>query len=192
MDGKELRNIENDELLKELSIVFQMNKLMKNTLRENITMGGDFSEEEIKDALEKAGGQDILERMEQGLDTMLGTKGTYLSGGEIQRVALARAFLRKSKVLLLDEATAYADPENEEVIQQSIKKLREEEKQRESVIIMIAHRLNTVKDADQIILMDEGRILEQGSHKELMERCETYRKMYEEFTRSIEWRVKHA
>ena len=95
-------------------------------------------------------------------------------------------------MLLLDEATAYADPENEEVIQQSIKKLREEEKQRESVIIMIAHRLNTVKDADQIILMDEGRILEQGSHKELMERCETYRKMYEEFTRSIEWRVKHA
>ena len=87
MDGKELRNIENDELLKELSIVFQMNKLMKNILRENITMGGDFSEEEIKDALEKAGGREILERMEQGLDTMLVTKGTYLSGGEIQRIA---------------------------------------------------------------------------------------------------------
>lgn len=135
-------------------------------------------------AISESGSEDIVEKLSDGIDTKLGVKGSYLSGGEIQRMAIARAFLKDSSILLLDEATAYADPENEHKIRKAFESLK-----KDKTTIMIAHRLNTIRDVDEIIVIDSGKIAAKGSHDDLIVNSPEYKKLYEEFAKSIEWRV---
>ncbi len=184
--GKDIREMTEDELMSQMSIVFQQSSLLQRSIRENIDMDFGASDEEIMKAVRDSNSEDIIGRMEDGLDTVIGTEGTYLSGGEKQRIALARAFLRKRDILLLDEVTAFADPENEEKIGQSIDRLK-----KGRTTVMIAHRLNTVRDADEIIVLSSGEVEDRGRHEELLERCRTYRELYEEFSKGIEWRAEN-
>ena len=135
-------------------------------------------------ALKAARCEDIIEKMPQGLDTVVGTKGVYLSGGEMQRIALARAILKDAPIVLLDEATAFADPDNEYLIQQAFEKLVEGK-----TVIMIAHRLSTVCRAHRIFVMEKGRVAEQGSHDELLKARGLYAKMWKDYQTSAEWKV---
>ena len=184
IDGKDIRSLKEDKLLSKLAIVFQESRLLKTTLRENIAMGKDLPDNEILRALKLAQCEDILKRFDKGLDTVIGENGNYVSGGEAQRFAIARAFLRESDILLLDEATAFADPENEKAIQISIDKLKEGK-----TCIMIAHRLNAIKNADCIIAMKEGTIEAFGTHEERMKKSSYYKDLFEDYSRSIQWRV---
>ena len=172
------------ELMDKLAIVFQENKLMRRTIKENIDMGFNAGDDEIEKAIDDSRSRDILERMDKGIDTMIGEKGTYLSGGEAQRIAIARALLRNREILLLDEATAFADPENEKKIQKSIDNLKIGK-----TCIMIAHRLSAIKDVDKILVMKKGRLIAEGSHEELMKNCDYYNKLFENYSRSVKWRV---
>ena len=125
-----------------------------------------------------------MDKLENGLDTVYGTKGTYFSGGEAQRLAIARAFLKNAKLIILDEATAFADPENEHIIQESFKKLS-----KDKTTLMIAHRLSTVVDADEILVIDNGKIAEKGKHEELLAKNGVYKKLWEEYQRSVNWKL---
>ena len=127
---------------------------------------------------------DIIEKLPDGIHTVIGEKGTYLSGGEQQRITIARAVLKDAPILILDEATAFADPDNEAKVQEAFHQLS-----KGKTLIMIAHRLSTVTNADRIFVMDKGGVVEQGNHEELMERNGLYRRMFEEYTRSIKWKV---
>lgn len=184
LHGRDIRGLTEDELYRHLAIVFQENKLFKASLRDNLCMGRDYSDEQLLEALEKANATDILERFNEGLDTMLGTRGTYLSGGEVQRVAIARAFLKPAEILLLDEATASADLQNEARIYESLERLKEGK-----TTLMITHRLNNVQHADRIIVMEKGRAAAEGVHDELLETCPQYAALYHEYRRSLDWRI---
>ncbi len=138
-------------------------------------------------ALHLAGCDDILEKLPDGIHTMIGGKGVYLSGGEIQRLAIARAILKDAPIIVLDEATAFADPENEAQIQQALKELT-----KNKTVIMIAHRLSTITDADQIIVMKGGQIAEYGRHEELAARQGEYARMWTEYQKSIRWQMDNA
>ena len=187
IDGQDIRSIDEDILLSKLAIVFQESKLLKRTLRENITMGKNYSDDEILNAIKLSGCEDILSNMKNGLDTMIGEQGTYVSGGEAQRISIARAFLRNPDILLLDEATAYADPENEHKISESIEKLKQGK-----TCIMIAHRLNSITNVDKILIMQHGKLIDSGNHEELMQNSPYYRQLYENYSKSIKWRVANA
>jgi len=144
----------------------------------------DATRKEVLDALNEAQCMDIIEKLPKGIDTVIGEKGTYLSGGEQQRITIARAILKNAPILILDEATAFADPDNESRVQEALEKLSEGK-----TMIMIAHRLSTVTGADRIFVMDKGSVTESGTHEELMNKNGLYRRMFEEYNRSIEWKV---
>ena len=137
--------------------------------------------------MQKAQCQDILEKLPQGIDTVYGSEGIYLSGGECQRVALARAILKDAPLVILDEATAFADPENERLIQKSFEELT-----KDKTLIMIAHRLTTVQNASCILVMDHGRIVEQGTHQELLSKNGVYTSIWNEYQSSIKWNIKET
>ena len=159
--------------------------LFKDSVRENIRVAKpDASEEEIRAALHAAQCDDILEKLPRGLDTVIGEKGVYLSGGEQQRISLARAILKDAPIIILDEATAFADSENEAAIQKAFEKLIQNK-----TVLMIAHRLSTVKTADQIIVLQDGEIKESGTHEKLLFEKGIYSKMWKDYQSSIAWKL---
>ncbi len=183
--GVNVKDIPASELMKRVSFVFQDSRLIKKSIFENVRMAKpDASETEVLKALEKAQCMDIIEKLPKGIHTVIGEKGTYLSGGEQQRITIARAVLKDAPILILDEATAFADPDNEAKVQAAF-----EELSKDRTLIMIAHRLSTVMDADRIFVMDDGQCTESGNHEELMKENGLYRRMFEEYARSIEWKV---
>ena len=183
--GINIRDYDKKSLMKKIAFVFQSSKLFKMSLRENLLLGNEnATEEEIEAALINSGSKEIVDNLEKGLDTVYGTKGTYFSGGESQRFAIASAFLKDAKLIVLDEATAFADPENEHIIQKSFKKLS-----KDKTTLMIAHRLSTVIDADKILVIEDGKIKESGKHTELLDKNGLYKKLWEEYQRSVNWKL---
>ena len=183
--GVNVKDIPSKELMKRVSFVFQDSRLIKKSIFENVRMAKpDAGEEEVLAALKTAQCMDIIEKLPDGIHTVIGEKGTYLSGGEQQRITIARAVLKDAPVLILDEATAFADPDNEAKVQTAF-----EELSKGKTLIMIAHRLSTVMNADRIYVFDDGRCVESGSHDELMKKGGLYKKMSDDYSRSIEWKV---
>ena len=183
--GVNVRELDYADWMKHISIVFQDTNLFKMSVAENVAMyKPGASREEIMEALRQAQCEDILEKLPDGVDSVIGAKGVYLSGGEMQRIALARAILKDAPIVLLDEATAFADAENEYLIQKALDILLHGK-----TVLMIAHRLQTIVHADQIIVMQRGGIAEQGTHKELMQRQGVYAKMYHEYENSVSWKI---
>lgn len=183
--GADVRQIASNELMKQVAFLFQDNHLFKNTILENIRAARpDATTQQIQDALRAAMCQDIIDKLPNGLQTVVGTKGVYLSGGEQQRIALARAILKDAPIVVLDEATAFADPENEYQIQKGLQKLM-----RGKTVIMIAHRLSTVQNADCILVLENGEISERGTHTELLKMKKVYAKMWNDYQNSAEWKV---
>lgn len=185
MGGVDVRDLDYADWMKHISIVFQDTNLFKMSVAENVAMyKPGASREEIMEALRQARCEDILEKLPNGVDSVIGARGVYLSGGEMQRIALARAILKDAPIVLLDEATAFADAENEYLIQKALDVLL-----RGKTVLMIAHRLQTIVHADQIIVMQRGGIAEQGTHEDLMQRQGVYAKMYHEYENSISWKI---
>ncbi len=183
--GLNVKEMPQNELMKQVSFVFQDSRLIKKSIFENVRMAKpDASEAEVLEALKKAQCMDIIGKLPDGIHTVIGEKGTYLSGGEQQRITIARAVLKDAPILILDEATAFADPDNESKVQTAF-----EELSRGKTLIMIAHRLSTVMNADRIFVMEDGKCTESGNHEELMSKNSLYKRMFDEYTRSIEWKV---
>jgi ATP-binding cassette subfamily B protein len=183
--GAGVKDIPSRELMKLVSFVFQDSRLIKKSILENVRMAKpDATEAEVLDALKKAQCMDIIEKLPEGIHTVIGEKGTYLSGGEQQRITIARAVLKDAPILILDEATAFADPDNESKVQAAF-----EELSKGKTLIMIAHRLSTVMNADRIYVMDDGRCVESGTHDELMAANGLYNRMFDEYSRSVDWKV---
>ncbi len=185
LGGVDIKDIPENKLMKQISFVFQDSRLLKTSILENVRLANPgASEEKVMEALKKAQCMDIIEKLPNGINTVIGEKGTYLSGGEQQRIAIARAVLKDAPVVILDEATAFADPDNESKVQKAF-----EEMSKGKTVLMIAHRLSTVVDADRIYVMDKGQIVESGRHEELLAENGLYKKMFEEYSRSVEWKV---
>ena len=183
--GLDIKDISHGDLMKKVAFVFQDPKLFKDSLLENIRAGRpNATREEVLNAAHLAQCDDILAKFPQGIDTVVGSKGVYLSGGETQRIAIARAILKDAPIIVLDEATAYADPENEQQIQQAFEGLV-----KGKTVIMIAHRLSTVQNADQILVMKQGTIVESGTHSELVSEGGEYAKMWSNYTKSTQWHI---
>lgn len=183
--GTSIKEYKKEALSQKVAFVFQKSKLFKMSLRENLLLGDpNASDEEIEQALVRAGAKEIVDNLEKGLETVYGTKGTYFSGGEIQRLSIARAFLKNADFVILDEATAFADPENEHIIQTSFKKLS-----KDKTTLMIAHRLSTVINADRILVMENGKIVESGTHNELLTLGGVYKKLWSEYQKAANWRI---
>ncbi len=183
--GVDVRQIEPHELMEQVAFVFQNDRLFKTSILENVRAARpDASREQVLAALEAAQCGDILAKLPQGLDTVIGSEGTYLSGGEVQRIALARAILKDAPIVVLDEATAFADPENEALIQRAFARLM-----RGRTVIMVAHRLSTVVGADKILVLDGGRVKEQGAHAELIAAGGLYARMWDDYERAVQWKI---
>ena len=183
--GVDVRDISHKELMRTVSFVFQNPQLIKTTILENIVYGRpEATMEEVNRAVEMAQCREIIDRLPDGLDTVIGTEGTYLSGGERQRIALARAFLKNAPVIVLDEATAFADPENEHLMQAALRELT-----RGKTVITIAHRLTSVADADEILVIDNGRIAERGTHDTLLGMKGIYYNRWNEYCRAVNWTI---
>lgn len=181
----DIRDIAQEERVNTISYVFQNSRLLAGTIADNVRMGKkNATDEEVLAALHKAQCDDILAKLPQGIETVIGTDGIYLSGGEQQRVAIARIILQDAPVIILDEATAYADPENEVLVQKAF-----EEMAVGKTVIMIAHRLTTVKNADIIYVFENGKIKEAGKHETLLEAHGLYEKMWNDYQTSIRWKV---
>ena len=180
--GQDIRQIPFEQLMGEISYVAQDNFLFDKSIRENIRMGNPAAtDEEVEDAAKAANCHDFIMQLEQGYDTLAGDAGDRLSGGERQRITIARAMLKPSSVVILDEATAYADPENEALIQQAISKLVAGK-----TLIVVAHRLNTIRNADQILVVANGNIAGRGTQEELLRECPIYQKMWQDYAGTIE------
>ena len=183
--GVDVRNIPKEELMNTVSFVFQNSRLIKASIFENVRLGKpEATREEVMAALKNAQCDDILEKLPDGMDTVIGTKGVYLSGGEQQRIAIARVMLKNTPIIILDEATAFADPDNETRVQAAFSKLSQGK-----TVIMIAHRLSTVAGADQIYVVKDGQIAESGSSRELMERGGLFARMWKNYQTSVQWKV---
>lgn len=183
--GVDVRDIDYSELMKNISIVFQDTNLFKMSVAKNVAMyKPDALREEIMRALKAARCEDIIEKLPNCIDSVIGPKSVYLSGGEMQRIALARAILKDAPIILLDEATAFADAENEYLIQKALDVLL-----KGKTVLMIAHRLQTVVHADQILVMQKGKIVERGTHVELMDTDGIYARMFREYESSVSWKI---
>lgn len=183
--GIDVRDMRKDELMRNVSFVFQNTRLFKTSLIENLRYGNpDATTEQINRAIDLSQSREIIDRLPQGLDTVIGAEGTYLSGGEQQRIVLARAILKDAPIVVLDEATAFADPENEQLIRKALAHLTQGK-----TVLMIAHRLTTVQDADSIVVVDNGKIVEQGTHKELLSSEKQYHRMWNEYQQSVSWKL---
>ena len=183
--GVDVRETDPHVLMDQVAFVFQNNRLFKASILENVRASRpEASREEVQAALSAAQCEDILEKLPDGMDTVIGTEGTYLSGGEQQRVALARAILKDAPIVVLDEATAFADPENEALIQKAFAVLTKDRS-----VIMIAHRLSTVVGADKIIVLENGKVAEEGTHAELLQAGGLYARMWEEYNQAVRWRI---
>ena len=183
--GVDVREMDPHVLMDQVAFVFQNTHLFKASILENVRAARpDATREEAQAALEAAQCADILEKLPQGMDTVIGTQGTYLSGGEQQRVALARAILKNAPIVVLDEATAFADPENEALIQKAFAALT-----KGRTVIMIAHRLSTVVGADKIVVLDEGHVVEEGTHAELASAGGLYARMWADYNQAVRWRI---
>ena len=186
--GVDVRQTDPHVLMDQVAFVFQNTHLFKASILENVRAARpDASRNEVLSALSDAQCDDIIAKLPDGIDTMIGSEGTYLSGGEQQRVSLARAILKNAPIIVLDEATAFADPENEALIQKAFAKLTEGR-----TVIMIAHRLSTVVGADKIIFLDEGHVAEEGTHKELADAGGLYSRMWKDYNRAVKWRISTA
>ena len=183
--GVDVRDIPKEELMNTVSFVFQNSRLIKASIFENVRLGKpEATREEVMAALKNAQCDDILEKLPDGMDTVIGTKGVYLSGGEQQRIAIARVMLKNTPIIILDEATAFADPDKETRVQAAFSKLSQGK-----TVIMIAHRLSTVAGADRIYVVKDGQIAESGSSRELMERGGLFARMWQNYQTSIQWKV---
>lgn len=184
--GVNVKQIRSKELMKQVAFVFQDNHLFKASLLDNVKAANpDATDKQIQAAIDAAMCRDIVEKMPDGLNTMLGTKGVYLSGGEKQRIALARAILKDAPIVVLDEATAFVDPENEWQIRKALEHLTQGK-----TVIMIAHRLSTVQNADQILVLTDGIIREKGTHDSLLTMDGLYAAMWREYQKSTEWEIR--
>ena len=183
--GVNVRDIPKQELMNVVSFVFQNTRLFKDSLRENIVFGKkNVTEDAINSAVDYSQSREIIDDLPDGLDTVIGKRGTYLSGGEQQRIVLARAIVKDAPIVLLDEATAFADPENEHLIHKALSELS-----RGKTTLMIAHRLTSVRDADRILVIDGGKIAESGTHDELLAKGGLYQTMWEEYQQSVVWEI---
>jgi ATP-binding cassette subfamily B protein len=186
--GVDVRQISKDELMRHVAYVFQDSRLLKRSIADNLRIAKpDAAESEMMEALKKAQCMDILDRLPQGIYTVLGTQGTYLSGGEQQRIAIARAMLKNADVVILDEASAFVDPECEVQVQ-----LAFQEMAKGRTVIMIAHRLSTIRNADRIYVLKDGKVEEQGKHDELLEKKGLYADMWAEYQKAVNWKVGEA
>ncbi len=186
--GVNVKDIDPYVLMDKVAFVFQNTRLFKTSILENVRAARpDASREEVLSALHAAQCDDIIEKLPNGIDTLIGSEGTYLSGGEQQRVALARAILKNAPIIVLDEATAFADPENEALIQKALKTLTEGR-----TVIMIAHRLSTVVGADRIVVLEGGKVVEEGTHDELARGGGLYERMWKEYNQAVRWKIASA
>ena len=183
--SKNINGIRNSEIMKNISFVFQDSKLFNGTLLENIRVGNpNASLEEVDKAITVAQCQSIIDKLPNGINSIYGSKGIFLSGGERQRIALARAFVKDSPIIVFDEATSGCDAENEFYINKAITEIS-----KNKTVILVAHRLNTVIDADKIIVMEKGKIVEQGTHNDLVENNGAYANMWKEYRGASDWRL---
>ena len=185
INGVDIRNIETKTLMNKIAYVFQNGKLLKTSILENVRLvRPSATKQEVLHALHLAECDDIITKLPQGIETVIGSKGTYLSGGELQRICIARAILKDADIIILDEATAFADPENEYLIQKAFTSLS-----KNKTVLMIAHRLSSIKNANQIFVIQNGTIIESGKHQELLKNNGVYQKMWNDYQKSIEWRL---
>ena len=183
--GTDVRQMDKAELMHSVSFVFQNTRLFKTSILENVRYGTpEATLDEVNRAIDLSQSREIIDRLPQGLNTIIGSEGTYLSGGEQQRIVLARAILKDAPIVVLDEATAFADPENEHLIREALAHLTHGK-----TVLMIAHRLTTVQDADSIVVVANGGIAEQGTHEELMARKSMYNRMWNEYQQSVAWKL---
>ena len=185
MGGIRVQNYSMDSLMKNFSFVFQNVYLFQDTIENNIRFGNpSATREQVIEAAKKACCHDFIEKLPQGYDTVIGEGGANLSGGERQRISIARAIMKDSPVIILDEATANVDPENERDLMLAIQELT-----KEKTVIMIAHRLKTVRNADQIVVLDKGKIVEQGKHEELMKNGGIYARFVDSRREAVGWKL---
>ena len=183
--GVNVKSIKKSELMETVSYVFQDSRLLKTSIFENVRLSRpNASRKEVEFALHKAQCDDIIAKLPNGIDTIIGAKGVYLSGGEQQRISIARVMLKNAQIIVLDEATAFADPENEALVQKAF-----EELSKDKTVIMIAHRLTTVRNADRIFVLKDGKIEESGTHNVLAEKKGLYAKMWKDYQTSVSWKV---
>ena len=183
--NKDVKEIPSKQLMDMVSFVFQDSKLLKTSILENVRMGKkDATREEVMQALKEAQCEDIIAKFSDGIDTVIGSSGTYVSGGEAQRLSIARAMLKNAPILILDEATAFADPDKEAKVQEAFSRLS-----KGKTVIMIAHRLSSIVDADRICVLKDGSIAEEGTHETLLQKNGVYAHMWEEYNKSVQWKV---